>query len=70
MPGAVPYTSTAGLTNVTLPYAMALANKGWKKACQEDKSLEFGLNVISGDITYKDVAEAFKLPYVDVAKYL
>lgn len=70
MPGAVPYTSTAGLTNVTIPYAMALANKGWKKACQEDKSLEFGLNVISGDITYKDVAEAFKLPYVDVAKYL
>ncbi len=70
MPGAVPYTSTTGLTNVTLPYAISLANKGWKRACQEDKSLEYGLNVINGDITYKDVAEAFGLSYVPVGNYL
>jgi alanine dehydrogenase len=70
MPGAVPYTSTTGLTNVTLPYAISLANKGWKKACQEDKSLEYGLNVINGEITYKDVAEAFGMAYQPVSKYL
>jgi alanine dehydrogenase len=70
MPGGVPYTSTAGLTNVTLPYAIDLANKGWKMACREDKSLEYGLNVIMGEITYKDVAQAFNMPYTDVAKYL
>jgi alanine dehydrogenase len=70
MPGAVPYTSTTGLTNVTLPYAIDLANKGWKQACQDDKSLEYGLNVINGDITYKDVAEAFGMTYVPVSKYV
>ncbi len=70
MPGAVPYTSTAGLTNVTLPYAIDLANKGWKKACKDDKSLEYGLNVIHGEITYKDVADAFNMKYSPVTNFL
>jgi len=70
MPGAVPYTSTLALTNATLPYAIQLANKGWKKACEENKELEPGLNVIKGDVVYKAVAEAFDLPYVPVSKYL
>jgi alanine dehydrogenase len=59
MPGAVPNTSTKGLTNVTLPYAIQIANKGWKAACSENKELELGLNIALGTIVYKDVAEAF-----------
>jgi alanine dehydrogenase len=70
MPGAVPYTSTLALTNATLPYAIELANKGWKKACQDNMELRLGLNVINGDVVYKGVADAFNLPYVDVTKYL
>ena len=70
MPGAVPYTSTLALTNATLPYAIQLADKGWKKAAQENKELVPGLNVIQGDIVYKAVAEAFDMPYVPVEKYL
>jgi alanine dehydrogenase len=70
MPGAVPYTSTLALTNATLPYALQLAEKGWEKACRENKELERGLNVVKGDVVYKEVAEAFDLPYVPVDKYL
>lgn len=70
MPGAVPYTSTLALTNATLPYALQLAEKGWKKACQDNKELELGLNVVNGDVVYKGVSEAFDLPYVPVSKYL
>jgi alanine dehydrogenase len=70
MPGAVPYTSTLALTNATLPYAIQLADKGWKKAAQENADLVPGLNVIQGDIVYKAVAEAFKMPYTPVEKYL
>lgn len=70
MPGAVPYTSTLALTNATLPYAIQLADKGWKKAAQENSDLVPGLNVIQGDIVYKAVAEAFSLPYTPVEKYL
>ena len=70
MPGAVPYTSTLALTNATLPYAIQLANKGWKQACKDDKELELGLNVIKGDVVYKAVAEAFDLPYTPVSKHL
>lgn len=70
MPGAVPYTSTLALTNATLPYAIQLANKGWKKACRENDELKKGLNIINGDIVYKAVAEAFDMPYVAVDKYL
>ncbi|WP_420315650.1 alanine dehydrogenase [Ekhidna sp.] len=70
MPGAVPYTSTLALTNATLPYAIQLANKGWKKACSDSKELRLGLNVINGEIVYKGVAEAFDMPYTEVDKYL
>ena len=70
MPGAVPYTSTLALTNATLPYALQLANKGWKKACSENNELRLGLNVIKGDVVYKAVAEAFNLPFVKVDRYL
>ena len=64
MPGAVPYTSTHALTNATLPYAIKLADKGWKKACQEDKPLRMGLNVIDGKVVYKGVADAFNMKSV------
>ncbi len=63
MPGAVPYTSTLGLTNVTLPYAIDLANKGWKAALKEDEELKMGLNIAGGDIVYQDVAEAFEMEW-------
>jgi alanine dehydrogenase len=61
MPGAVPNTSTYALTNVTLPYAVALANKGWKKALKDDHALALGLNVHDGQVTYGAVADAFGL---------
>ncbi|OJJ15782.1 alanine dehydrogenase [marine bacterium AO1-C] len=70
MPGAVPYTSTVALTNATLPYAIQLANKGWKQACQDNKELRLGLNVVQGEIVYKPVADAFDLPYTAVDAYL
>ncbi len=59
MPGAVPYTSTIALTNVTLPYVLKLADLGWKTACEKDKSLSKGLNIINGEIVYKEISEAF-----------
>src|SRR5690606_24282570 len=70
MPGAVPYTSTLALTNATLPYAIQLANKGWKKACIENMELKLGLNIIQGDIVYENVAEAFALPFKNVDEFL
>jgi alanine dehydrogenase len=70
MPGAVPYTSTLALTNATLPYAIQLANKGWKKAAQDNPDLVPGLNIINGDIVYQAVAEAFDMDYTPVIKYL
>lgn len=62
IPGAVPQTSTLALTNATLPYVLKLADKGWKEACKEDRSLFLGLNIIEGRIVYPAVAEAFGLP--------
>ena len=70
MPGAVPYTSTLALTNATLPYAIQLADKGWKRACKERNDLRLGLNVIDGKIVYQGVADAFNLPLDDVNNYL
>ena len=61
MPGAVPYTSTIALTNVTLPYVIKIANKGWKEACNEDIGLEMGLNIAYGEIVYKEISEAFEV---------
>ncbi|WP_338732647.1 alanine dehydrogenase [Mangrovimonas cancribranchiae] len=59
MPGAVPYTSTLALTNVTLPYVLKLADKGWKQACQDDKPLARGLNIVEGEVVYNEISEAF-----------
>ncbi len=59
MPGAVPYTSTLALTNVTLPYVLRLANQGWEKACENDETLAKGLNIVKGEIVYEEIAEAF-----------
>ncbi|MBB6463249.1 alanine dehydrogenase [Flammeovirga kamogawensis] len=70
MPGAVPYTSTLALTNATLPYAIQLADKGWEKACRDNEELKKGLNIVSGDVVYKAVADAFNLEYKDVEDYL
>lgn len=70
MPGAVPKTSTMALTNATLPYAVEIANKGWKRAMTENNEIKLGANVICGNITYEGVAEAFGLEYVPVDKLL
>lgn len=59
MPGAVPYTSTMALTNVTLPFALKLANLGWEEACEKDTSLKKGLNIIEGNVVYQEITEAF-----------
>ncbi len=59
MPGAVPYTSTLALTNVTLPYILKLANNGWEIACEQDKTLAKGLNIIKGKVVYPDIIKAF-----------
>jgi alanine dehydrogenase len=61
MPGAVPYTSTIALTNVTLSYILKVADLGWKEACNRDKSLEKGLNIVKGKVVYKEISEAFSL---------
>ncbi|MBU3954555.1 MAG: alanine dehydrogenase, partial [Proteobacteria bacterium] len=70
MPGAVARTSTRALTNATLPYAIEIANKGWKKAMQENKEIRLGANVIKGHVTYKAVADAFGLDYTPVDTFL
>ena len=63
IPGAVPNTSTIALTNATLRYALALADKGWQQACRDDESLRRGLNIVDGKVTFKAVADVFGLPY-------
>jgi alanine dehydrogenase len=68
MPGAVPRTSTLALTNATLPYALQLANKGWKHAVRDNLALRKGLNMIDGKVVYPAVAEAFGLESADVDK--
>jgi alanine dehydrogenase len=70
MPGAVPYTSTVALTNATLPYAIQLANKGWRQACLDNNELRLGLNIIDGKVVYEAVSEAFNLPYTPVNNFL
>ncbi len=59
IPGAVPFTSTLALTNATLPYALRLADKGWKQACREDPGLARGVNIVEGKIVFQGVADAF-----------
>jgi alanine dehydrogenase len=63
MPGAVPFTSTLALTNATLPYAVEIANKGYKNAIKSNEEIKLGLNIIDGRIVYKGVAEAFDFEY-------
>ncbi len=70
MPGAVPKTSTLALTNATLPYAVEIANKGWKRAMQENAEIKTGANVVRGKVTYKAVADAFGLSYESVDSML
>jgi alanine dehydrogenase len=70
MPGAVPYTSTLGLTNVTLPYAIAIANKGWKKAVKDDHELLKGVNIVEGAIVYQDVADAFGFECSSIQEFI
>ncbi|MGB0191878.1 MAG: alanine dehydrogenase, partial [Nocardioides sp.] len=65
MPGAVPTTSTYALTNATLPYTVALANKGWRQALTDDASLAKGLNTHAGSLTNKPVGEAVGIDAVD-----
>ena len=70
MPGAVAKTSTIALTNATLPYAVDIADKGWKRAMQESDEIKLGANIVNGQVTYKAVAEAFDLEYVSVDHFL
>ena len=70
MPGAVPHTSTYALTNVTLPYAVQLANQGWKAALSASRPLALGLNTHDGHVTYAPVAEAHGFESVDLADVL
>lgn len=70
MPGAVPRTSTIGLTNVTVPYALQLANKGYRQACKENAALRKGINTLDGYLTYQAVAEAHQLEYAEVQDLL
>ena len=70
MPGGVAKTSTLALTNATLPYAVAIADKGWRRACLESEEILLGLNVAFGKITYQAVAEAFGKPYVPAGQVI
>ena len=62
IPGAVPYSSTLALTNATLPYVVQLADKGWRRACKENRELELGLNIVQDKVVYRPVAEAWGIP--------
>jgi alanine dehydrogenase len=70
MPGAVPHTSTYALTNVTLPYAVEMANRGWREALRADPSFALGLNTHEGSITYRSVGEAHGLPWIPTSEAL
>ncbi|MFP4110091.1 MAG: alanine dehydrogenase [Desulfonatronovibrio sp.] len=70
MPGAVAKTSTLALTNATLPYALQIADKGWKQAIRENPEIKPGLNVVDGRITCQGVANAFDLEYTDPDSFL
>jgi alanine dehydrogenase len=70
MPGALAKTSTFALTNATLPYAVTIANKGWKRAMQESNEIKLGANIVKGKVTYKAVAEAFGLKYTPIETLL
>ena len=66
IPGAVPHTSTLALTTATLKYAVALADKGWRKACKEDPALYKGLNIVNGKVVFKAVADVYGMEYEEI----
>lgn len=70
MPGAVPKTSTMALTNATLPYALQIADKGWRRAMKENRAILHGANIINGKITYKAVADAFGMEFTSVEEFI
>jgi alanine dehydrogenase len=70
MPGAVPHTSTYALTNVTLPYAVELANLGWREAMRKDRALALGLNTFDGHVVYGPVADAHSMAAVKLDEVL
>lgn len=70
MPGGVSRTSTMALTNATLPYALQLANKGWRRALRDNPSLAKGLNIVDGKVVYRAVAEAFELEFEPPESFL
>nr|MDJ0876556.1 NAD(P)-dependent oxidoreductase [Desulfobacterales bacterium] len=70
MPGAVAKTSTLALTNATLPYAVEIANKGWKRAMRENTEIKLGANVVRGQVTYQGVADAFGLDFMPMDELL
>ena len=70
MPGGVPKTSTQALNNATLPFVIALAGKGWKRALSDDEHLRDGLNIWDGKVTCKPVAEALGYEYVPAEEAL
>jgi alanine dehydrogenase len=70
MPGALPRTSTLALNNATLPYAVEIANRGWKKAMQENSEIKLGANVVNGQVTYEGVAKAFGFEHVPIDNLL
>jgi alanine dehydrogenase len=70
MPGGVPRTSTLALTNATFPYALLLANKGWKQALRDNAALRKGLNIVEGKVTYPGVADAFGMPLSDPDSFI
>ena len=70
MPGGVPRTSTLALTNATLPYALKLADSGWRRACIDDPALARGLNIVAGTITHLGVAEAFGMEWSPPDRFL
>jgi len=70
MPGALPRTSTLALNNATLPYAVEIANKGWKKAMQQNPEIKAGANVVAGKVTYRGIAETVGLEYVPINNLL
>ena len=70
MPGALPETSTVALTNATLPYAVEIANRGWKRAILESEEIRLGANVVQGKVTYKNVADSLGLSYTPIEQIL
>ena len=70
VPGVLPRTSTLALNNATLPYAVEIANHGWKKAMQQNSEIKAGANVVSGKVTYEGIAETLGLKYEPINKLL